>query len=126
MNSGFELLYVNGAQLNEVDYDLTGGIISGFPSNLTGTLTIIQFSPNNFNVPASNITNTVAYSTSGALSYVFPNNPLAMAIYANGALLAQGASYDFTATSAGYNLNTAFNNNFTLLNQQTFARIGAA
>lgn len=125
-NNGFELLYVNGAQLNEVDYDLTDGIISGFPSNLTGTLTIIQFSPNNFNVPASNITNTVSYSTNGALSYVFPNNPLAMAIYANGALLAQNASYDFTANSSGYNLNVAFNNNFTLLNQQTFARIGAA
>jgi hypothetical protein len=49
-----------------------------------------------------------------------------MEIYANGILLIKGASYDYTATSAGYNLTQAFNNNFTLLNQQTFARIGAA
>ena len=125
-NSGFELLFVNGAQFNEVDYDLVGNVIGGFPGAVTGKLTVIQFSPNNFNVPASNITNTVAYSINGALTYVFPNNPLSMCIYANGALLAQGASYDFVANSSGYNLNTAFSNNITLLNQQTFARIGAA
>jgi hypothetical protein len=47
-------------------------------------------------------------------------------VYANGALLAQGASYDYTASSANYILTTAFNNNLTLLNQQTFARDGAA
>jgi hypothetical protein len=49
-----------------------------------------------------------------------------MEIFANGALLAQGASYDYTASSANYILTTAFDNNSTLLNQQTFARDGAA
>ena len=126
IRNGFEMMYVNGCQFSEIDYDLSGNTIYGFPSSVTGKMTFILFSENNFGVPCSNVTNTVAYSSSGVLSYVFPNNPLSMEVYANGALLAKGSTYDYTATSAGYNLNTAFNNNFTLLNQQTFARIGAA
>jgi hypothetical protein len=126
ITNGFELVFVNGSALNEIDYDLEGFGIGGFPSPLTGRIIIIQMAANNFGVPASNITNTVAYSTSGALSYTFPNNPLSMALYANGALFAKGSGYDYTATSAGYNLTTAIPNNFTLLNQQTFARDGAA
>jgi hypothetical protein len=68
----------------------------------------------------------VAYSVNGVLTYNFSSNPLAMQIYANGALLVKGNTYDYVPNNSGYNLNTAFNNNFTLLNQQTFARIGAA
>ena len=126
IRNGFEMVYVNGAQFSEIDYDLAGNVIGGFPSSVTGKMTFIMFSENNFGVPASNVTNTVAYSINGALSYVFPNNPLSMEVYANGALLAQGTGLDYTATSSGYNLVQAFNNNFTLLNQQTFARIDAA
>jgi hypothetical protein len=126
IRNGFEMVYVNGAQLSEIDYDLSGNIIGGFPAGVTGKMTFIMFSENNFGVPASNVTNTVAYSVNGALSYVFPNNPLSMEVYANGALLAQGTGLDYTANPSGYNLVQAFNNNFTLLNQQTFARIGPA
>jgi hypothetical protein len=126
IRNGFEMVYVNGAQMSEIDYDLSGNSIGGFPAGVTGKMTFIMFSENNFGVPASNVTNTVAYSINGALSYVFPNNPLAMEVYANGALLAQGTGLDYTANPSGYNLVQAFNNNFTLLNQQTFARIGAA
>jgi hypothetical protein len=68
----------------------------------------------------------VAYSTDGALTYIFASNPLAMEVYANGALLTKGSGYDYTASSSNYNLTVPFNNNFTLLNQQTFARVGAA
>jgi len=85
-----------------------------------------MFTPNNLGVPASNITNTVAYSVINQITYAFPNNPLSMQLYANGAYFYKGASYDYTAASNSYSLNTAFNNNVTLLNQQTFARIGAA
>ena len=126
IRNGFEMVYVNGTQLSEIDYDLSGNEIGGFPSSVTGKLTFIMFSENNFGVPASNVTNTVAYSISGALSYVFPSNPLSMEVYANGALLAQGTGLDYTANPSGYNLVQAFDNNFTLLNQQTFARIGPA
>lgn len=124
--NGFEMIYMNGCNFSEIDYDLSGNTISGFPSSATGKMTFIMFAENNLGVPCSNITNTPIYSTNGALSYNFQSNPLAMEIYANGALLAKGASYDYTATSATYLLNTAFDNNFTLLNQQTFARIDAA
>lgn len=124
IRNGFEFLFCNGVQINEVDYDLSGNVIGGFPGPMTGRFVMIMFTENNFGVPASNVTNNVAYSINGALSYVFPNNPLSVEIFANGALLAQGV--DYTANTAGYNLTTAYPNNFTLLNQQTYARMGAA
>lgn len=124
--NGFESIYVNGVQFSEIDYDLSANTINGFPAPVTGRMTVISYSENNFGVPASNVTNTVSYSVNGALSYPFPSNPLSMEVYANGMILAKGSSYDYTATSSGYNLTTAFQNNYTLLNQQTFARIGAA
>lgn len=124
LNNGFECVYVNGVQISEIDYNLTDNTIDGFPAALTGKLTVLMFTPNNLAVPASNIANTPAYSTNGQLTYPFPNNPLSVEIYANGALLTKGG--DYTATSANYTLTNAFNNNLTLLNQQTFARNGAA
>lgn len=126
IRNGFESIYVNGSQFNEVDYDLSGNTILGFPSNVTGKMTVIMYAENNLGIPASNVTNTVAYSVAGALTYIFSSNPLAMEIYANGSLLTKGAGYDYIASGSNYNLTTAFNNNFTLLNQQTFARTGAA
>jgi hypothetical protein len=126
VRNGFESVYVNGTQLNEIDYDLSGNSITGFPANITGKMTLIMYAENNLGIPASNVTNTVAYSVNGALTYPFSSNPLALEIYANGVLLAQGSGLDYTASSSNYNLVTAFSNNFTLLNQQTFARDGAA
>jgi hypothetical protein len=126
IQNGAESIYVNGLQINEIDYNITGLAIDGFPAPLTGNMTVILFAPNNLNVPASNVVNVTAYSTAGQTTYPFTSNPLSLEIYANGALLAQGASYDYTASSANYILTTAFNNNLTLLNQQTFARDGAA
>ena len=124
IQNGFESIYVNGVQFSEVDYDLSGPAIVGFPGAVTGKITIILYSPNNYGVPASNVTNSVAYSVNGALTYTFASNPLAMEVYANGVILAK--TYDYTASAANYNLVTAIPNNFTLLNQQTFARDGAA
>ena len=126
INNGYEQLYVNGSQFNEVDYNLSSNVLDGFPSPVTGVADIIQFSSNNLGIPCSNITNSVAYSISGALTYTFSSNPLAMEVYANGVLLVKGSGKDYTATAIAYNLTTAFSNNVTLLNQQTFARIGAA
>ena len=126
VRNGFESVYVNGTQFNEIDYDLFGNAITGFPANVTGKMTLIIYAENNLGIPASNVTNTVAYSVNGALTYPFSSNPLALEIYANGVLLAQGSGLDYTASTSNYNLVTAFNNNFTLLNQQTFARDGAA
>jgi hypothetical protein len=126
VNSGFEEVFVNGAQLNEIDYDITAGTLTGFPSVVTGNFTLIQWSQNNFGVPCSNIINTITYSVAGSLAYTFASNPEAMEVYANGVLLAKGSGYDYTTTATNWLLATAFTNNTTLLNQQTFARDGAA
>lgn len=126
LNNGFEMIYVNGAQISEIDYNLSGNVLDGFPSAVTGKLSIIMFSQNNLAVPASNAANTAAYSTSGQTTYPFVSNPLSMEIYANGALLAKGAGYDYTASAINFILTTAYNSNSILFNQQTFARTGAA
>lgn len=126
VNNGFESIYVNGIQFSDLDYNITGSAIDGFPSAVSGNMTVLMWTPNNLAVPASNISNTVAYTTLGQTTYPFASNPLSMEIYANGALLSKGTGYDYTASASNYILSTAFNNNFTLLNQQTFARIGAA
>ena len=126
INNGFESIYVNGVQFSDIDYNITGAAIDGFPGAVSGNLTVLMWMPNNLGVPASNITNTVAYSTNGQTTYPFSSNPLAMEVYANGALLSKGTGYDYTASASNFILSTAFNNNITLLNQQTFARIGAA
>jgi hypothetical protein len=128
IRNGFEYVFINGTQLSEIDYDIevTTSALSGFPAPLTGRLSIIQFTPNNLAVPASNIANTPTYSVSGQSTYPFNSNPLSMEVYANGCLLIKGSGYDYTAAAASWVLTTAFTNNDTLLNQQTFARIGAA
>jgi hypothetical protein len=124
IRSGFEQLYANGSQFNEIDYDLTTNTFSGFPSPLTGKVDLIVYAPNNLGVPCSSVTNFVAYSINGALTYNFANNPLSMQVFANGSLLTK--NIDYVPNTSSYNLAVAFTNNFTLLNQQTYARTGAA
>jgi hypothetical protein len=128
IRNGFEYLFVNGVQISEIDYDVnpTTNAIGGFPAPMTGRLTVIQFTPNNLAVPASNIANTPTYSVSGQSTYPFNSNPLSMEVYANGCLLTKGSGFDYNAYAASWVLTTPFGNNDTLLNQQTFARIGAA
>jgi hypothetical protein len=126
LNNGFEMIYVNGSQINEIDYNLVGNVLDGFPSAVTGKLSIVQFWQNNLGVPASNVAKTTAYSAAGQTTYPFASNPLAMELYANGAFLTKGAGYDYTASAANFILTTAYDNNSTLFNQQTFSRIGAA
>lgn len=126
INSGFEEIFVNGSQFNEIDYDIVGNTFTGFPASVTGNFTVIQWNQNNLSVPCSNIVNTVTYSVAGALAYTYASNPLSMEVYANGVLLAKGSGYDYTATATNWILSTAFPTSYTLLNQQTFARDGAA
>lgn len=126
INNGFEEIFVNGSGWNEIDYDFSGNTINGFPSNVTGKIVFILYTPNNLGVPCSNITNNVAYSAINQVTYPFTSNPLSFELSANGVMLVEGASYDYTASDVSYNLVTPFTNNFTLLNQQTFARLGAA
>jgi hypothetical protein len=122
--NGFEYLHINGVSLNEIDYDYAAGTLNGFPGTITGRFSIIVFAASNTGQPISQQTNTIIYSVNGQTVYSFNSNPLSLLLYANGALFATGTEY--TATANDYTLTTAFSNDVTLINQQTFARIGAA
>lgn len=125
VRNGFEQTYVNGAQINEIDYNLNQNIYNGFPSPVTGLFDIVLFTANNFGIPCSNITNSVTYTVAGQSIYPFSSNPLSMEIYANGVNLVEGFGYDYISDSIAYQLVVPYDNNVTLLNQQTYARDGA-
>lgn len=122
--NGFEYLHINGVSINEIDYDYSAGTLNGFPGTLTGRFSIIVFAASNNQQPVSQLTNTIIYSVNGQTVYDFQSNPLSLVLSANGALLATG--YEYTPTASDYTLTTAFDNDVTLLTQQTFARIDAA
>jgi hypothetical protein len=123
LNSGFEVLFLNGTIMPAQDYDIIGQILTNFPNLLTGELTIVQYTPNNLGTPVGNPVNLDTTTIIGQVSYSFVNNPLAFNLYQNGIALVQGT--DFTDTSSGYTLiNTPIT--IDLLTQQTFARTGSA
>lgn len=122
--NGFEYLHINGVSINEIDYDYAAGTLNGFPGTITGRMSIIVFAASNTGQPISQQANNITYSVTGQTAYTFNSNPLSLLLYANGGLLALG--YEYTATATAYTLTAAFDNDVTLLNQQTFARIDAA
>jgi hypothetical protein len=122
--SGFELIFINGSILNEIDYDLTSGTLSGLPDLTSGIMSVIQFSENSFSVPCSAVTNTLTTTTTGQNVYSFDHNADAFELYANGALLTDGV--DFTENPTTFTLASTPTNSYTILQQQTFARAGAA
>jgi hypothetical protein len=123
LNSGFEVLFLNGTIMPADDYDIIGQVLTNFPNLLTGELVIIQYTPNNLGTPVGNPVNLGTYTIIGQTNYAFANNPLAFNLYQNGVALVQGT--DFTDTSSGFTLiNTPIT--IDLLTQQTFARTGSA
>jgi hypothetical protein len=122
--SGYELLFINGAVLNENDYDIVGQTITAFPNLVNGKLTIIQWANNNLDVPAGTPINVVANTIIGQDTYPFSYVANALNIYQNGVLLDYDT--DYTAGFGEYTLAvTPDNANQTLL-QQTFDRTTAA
>ena len=120
--SGYELLFLNGTIVNEQDYDIVAGDVTNFPAPVTGTLTIIQWTPNNLGLPNGNPVNVIAYTISGQALYAFSYDANAFNLYENGVFLTQGT--DFTTSTGNYTLvPTPTGTN--LLVQQTFARTGA-
>jgi hypothetical protein len=124
LTSGYELLFVNGVVLNEADYDIVGQNITNFPNTLTGKLTIIQWEPNNLDVPAGTPINVVTNSIIGQDSYPFSYVVDALNIYQNGVLLDDGI--DYTPGFGEYTLAVTPNNANQILLQQTFDRTTAA
>lgn len=124
LRSGFELVFVNGSIYNEIDYDITSGALNGFPDLVSGSMSVIQFTENSFSVPCSAVTNTLTTTVTGQTVYSFDHNTDAFQIYANGAMLVDGV--DFTENPTTYTLAVTPTNSYTILQQQTFARAGAA
>lgn len=124
ITSGYELLFLNGTILNDQDYDIVGGAITNLPSNMTGLLTMIQWTQNNLGLPNGNPANVVAYANIGQTVYSFSFDANAFDLYENGIMLLQGT--DFTTSTGSYSLANTPTVSTNILVQQTFARTGAA
>lgn len=122
--SGYELLFINGTALNEQDYDIVSGTITNFPSIVTGTLTMIEWTANNLGVPNGSPVNIVANTVIGQTIYPFSYDVDAFNLYQNGVLLKQGT--DYTTATGTYTLTNSPTTITNILQQQTFARTGAA
>lgn len=123
LNSGYELLFLNGTIVNDQDYNITAGSITDFPNVASGLLTIIQFNPNNLGTPAGDMQNVVGNTVVGQPQYFISYNPLSFNLYSNGALLLQGT--DYTTATGSYTLATTPDTVLTVLVNQSFARTGA-
>ena len=122
--SGYELPFMNGTVVPDQDYDIVGNTYTNLPSTSTGKLVIIQFSANNTTTPTGTPVNIPVFTTSGQASYSFNYTSGALNIYANGVLYETGV--DYTTATNSYTLANTPDNNNTILQQQSFARAGAA
>jgi len=123
LNSGYELLFLNGTIVNDQDYDIVGQDITNFPSIVTGDLQIIQWSPNNLGIPNGNPVNIVTNTVVGQTIYAFSFTASSFNLYNNGVLLKQGT--DYTTGTGTYTLTNTPDTIENILVQQTFARTGA-
>ena len=123
LNSGYELLFLNGTVVNEQDYDIVGQTITNFPSIVTGDLEIIQWTANNLGTPNGNPVNAVIYTIIGQSNYPFSYDANAFNLYENGVLLVQGT--DYTTGTGSFTLATVPTTVSNVLVEQTFARTGA-
>lgn len=123
LNTGFELLFLNGTIVNSEDYDISGQDIT-FIGNTTGDLQIVQWTPNNLGVANGTPVNVDVYTIIGQTLYSFAYNINAFNLYGNGCLYKQGT--DYTTATNTYTLTNTPTTNTNLLVQQTFARTGAA
>ena len=122
LNTGFELLFLNGTIVNSQDYDISGQDIT-FISNTTGDLQIIQWSPNNLGVANGTPVNVDAFTVIGQTIYPFNYNVNAFNLFSNGVLFKQGT--DFTTGTNTYTLTNSPTTITNIMVQQTFARTGA-
>lgn len=120
--SGYEKLFLNGTAVNEFDYDLTSTL--SFTQNVSGLLTVIQFSPNILTTPAGASQTVSTNTASGQATYTFNYNSDAFELYANGSLLDAGT--DYTKATGTYTLGYTPDTALTILQQTTYQRTGAA
>jgi hypothetical protein len=122
-NSGYELPFYNGTIVPDSDFDVVGNTYTITSAVSDGLLTIIQFSANNTTTPTGTPQNVITFATIGQTFYSFNFTSGALGIYANGVLYEGGV--DYTTSTNSYNLTNSPTDSF-LIQQQTFARAGAA
>ena len=122
LNTGYELLFLNGTVVNAQDYDISGQDIT-FIGNTTGDLQVIQWTPNNLGVANGTPVNIDAFTVVGQTIYPFTYDANAFNLYSNGVLFLQGT--DYTTATGTYTLSNTPATNTTIMVQQTFARTGA-
>ncbi len=122
LNSGYELLFLNGTIVNSQDYDISGQDIT-FIGNASGNLQVIQWSENNLNIPNGNPTNIDTFTVIGQVIYAFSFNINAFNLFSNGVLFKQGT--DYTVSTGTYTLSNAPTTITNIMVQQTFSRTGA-
>jgi hypothetical protein len=123
-DSGYEKLYLNGASVNDQDYDLVSGALTNFPAAATGLLTIIQFNDNNQTIPIGNQTSQAINEVVGQSVYNYNYDVNAFELYNNGALMIPTS--DYTTGSGIYTLGVAPTSTLNILQQVTYTRTGAA
>ncbi len=121
--SGYEFIFINGTVLNELDYNIVDQTISDFPSNMTGKMTVIQWTPDNLGQPNGFPNNIVVFTVVGQTVYSYSYDANAFNLYSNGVILLQGT--DYTTASGTYQLANTPDTTTTVMVQQTFARTGA-
>ena len=124
LDSGYELLFTNGAVMSDTDYDIVAGNITNFPSPITGKMTVIQWSANNLGVPNGTPVNISINTVVGQNTYTFSYTTDALNIFMNGLLLLLGT--DYTTASGSYTLTNTPTTTLNEILQQSFARAGAA
>ena len=124
IRSGYEKPFINGTSLNDQDFDIAGSAITNFPSNVTGLLTIIQFSDSNLTVPIGNSSSVAVNTVISQATYTFNYDQNAFELYNNGALQVPVSDYDLGA--GAYTLTTTPTTNLNILQQTTYSRTGAA
>jgi hypothetical protein len=122
LNTGFELLFLNGTIVNAQDYDISGQDIT-FIGNATGDLQVIQWTPNNLGVANGTPVNVDAFTVIGQTIYPFSYNINAFNLFSNGVLFKQGT--DYTTSTGSYTLTNTPTTITNIMVQQTFSRTGA-
>lgn len=117
LTSGQELLFMNGLVMTSGNYSIAGQVISGFPSTMTGKLTIIQWA---LDKPVNTTTNTVV----GQATYSVTLDSTAFNLYNNGVLLM--VTGDYTTATNSYTLVVTPTTTLNLLLQQAIPRRSAA
>jgi hypothetical protein len=124
LHSGYEKIFLNGASVNDQDYDISGGSLNNFPASATGLLTVIQFNDNNQTTPIGNQASVATNTIVGTSTYNYNFDADAFELYNNGAL--QVLTGDYTLGSTSYTLTTTPTSNLNILQQTTYSRTGAA